>query len=196
MIQPAISDREIEVVAIGASAGGVDALLQVLGGLPASFRLPILAVLHVPQDRESRLVEVFRQHLQLTVQEAADKAPVEPGTLYFACAGYHLSVERDSSLSLSCESPRHYSRPSIDILMESAADAYGCRLAAILLTGANQDGAAGLAHAKQLGGLTIVQDPAQAQVPTMPQAAIQYLQPDLVLSLPQIHRLLLTLGRN
>lgn len=196
MIQPAINDREIEAVAIGASAGGVDALLQVLGDLPASFGLPILAVLHLPQDRDSRLAEVFRQHVRLPVQEAADKMPIVPGTLYFAGAGYHLSVERGRSLSLSCESPRHYSRPSIDILLESAADVYGRRLAAILLTGANQDGAAGLAYVKRAGGLAIVQNPAQAQVPTMPQAAIQYLQPDLILSLPQIHRLLLTLGRS
>jgi two-component system chemotaxis response regulator CheB len=130
------------------------------------------------------------------VVEALDKSRIEPGTLYFACAGYHLSVEQDLSFSLSCEAPLHYSRPSIDILMESAADAYGERLLGIVLSGANHDGAAGLARIKRMGGMTVVQNPEQAQAGTMPRAAIELTQPDLILPLQEIHSLLLTLEKH
>jgi two-component system chemotaxis response regulator CheB len=129
------------------------------------------------------------------VREAADKESIAPGTVYFAGPGYHLSVEMDKTFSLSGEAPVHYSRPSIDVLMESAADAYGPGLAGILLTGANADGAAGLAKIRRQGGLTVVQDPAEAQAPTMPQAAIRTLQPNLILTLDGIHGLLLQLDR-
>ncbi len=189
-------DHPIAAVAIGASAGGIDALLQILRGLPPGFSLPIFVVLHLPEDRNSRLVEVFRAHVALPVVEALDKSRIEPGTLYFACAGYHLSVEQDLSFSLSCEAPLHYSRPSIDILMESAADAYGERLLGIVLSGANHDGAAGLARIKRMGGMTVVQNPEQAQAGTMPRAAIELTQPDLILPLQEIHSLLLTLEKH
>ncbi len=185
--------HKVDAVVIGASAGGVDALLQLLTGLPDRYRLPIVAVLHLPDTRDSLLADIFRQRLAINVHEAADKEGVMPGTLYFAGAGYHLSIEKDRSFSLSCEAPVHYSRPSIDLLMASAADAYGPRLAGILLTGANFDGAAGLARISECGGLTVVQDPAEAQVATMPEAAIALLQPSLVLPLDGIRRLLLQL---
>lgn len=187
--------HKVDAVVIGASAGGVDALLQLLTGLPDGYRLPIVAVLHLPDTRDSLLADIFRQRLAMQVHEAADKEGVMPGTLYFAGAGYHLSIEKDKTFSLSCEAPVHYSRPSIDLLMESAADAYGARLAGILLTGANFDGAAGLARISECGGLTVVQDPAEAQVATMPEAAIARLQPSLVLPLDGIRRLLLQLDR-
>lgn len=188
--------RRIEAVVIGASAGGVTALLTLLTGLPETFRLPIVAVLHLPDDRDSLLVEIFQHRLPIAVREAADKERIAPATLYFAAAGYHLSVEMDRSFSLSCEAPVHYSRPSIDVLMASAADAYGASLAGILLTGANFDGAAGLAKIRQHGGLTVVQDPAEAEVATMPEAAIRKLRPNLILTLDGIRSLLLKLDRN
>lgn len=188
--------HRIEAVVIGASAGGVQALLAVLSGLPASFRLPIVAVLHLPEGRDSLLIELFQQRLPIAVREAADKEDIAPGTLYFAGPGYHLSVEMDRSFSLSCELPVQYARPSIDVLMASAADAYGPHLAGILLTGANFDGAAGLAKIGQRGGLTVVRDPAEAQVSTMPEAAIRTLSPDFILTLDSIRSLLLTLDRN
>lgn len=180
----------IEAVVIGASAGGVDALLTVLPGLPATFRLPIVVVLHVPQGRQSLLAHLFGLRLPIAVREATDKESIAPATVYFAPAGYHLSVEADRSFSLSCEGPVHFSRPSIDVLMESAADVYGPALAGILLTGANFDGAAGLAKIKNLGGYTVVQDPAQAQVPTMPEAALRQHTPDQILNLNDIRSLL------
>jgi two-component system, chemotaxis family, protein-glutamate methylesterase/glutaminase len=185
--------QTIEAVVIGASAGGVQALLTLLSDLPASFRLPMVAVLHLPDDRDSELAEIFQHRLAITVREAADKESIAPATLYFAGSGYHLSVEMDRSFSLSCEAPVHYARPSIDVLMESAADAYGAGLAGILLTGANFDGAAGLAKIRQRGGLTVVQDPVEAQVRTMPEAAIRKRQPNLILTLDGIRRLLLQL---
>lgn len=195
-IMQTATERRIEAVVIGASAGGVTALLTLLTGLPETFRLPIVAVLHLPDDRDSLLVEIFQHRLPIAVREAADKESIAPATLYFAAPGYHLSVEMDRTFSLSCEAPVNYSRPSIDVLMESAADAYGASLAGILLTGANFDGAAGLAKIRQHGGLTVVQDPAEAEVATMPQAAIRKLHPNLILTLDGIRSLLLKLDRN
>ncbi len=190
------TNHPVEAVVIGASAGGVHALLALLSGLPTDFYLPIIAVLHLPKERDSRLADVFQQRLAMSVREAADKEAIAPATLYFAGSGYHLSIEVDRTFSLSCEEPVNYSRPSIDVLMESAADAYGARLAGVLLTGANFDGAAGLARIKQQGGITAVQDPAEAQVATMPEAAIRKLKPNLILTLDGIRRLLIQLDQN
>lgn len=185
----------IEAVVIGASAGGVEALLTLLGPLRQGFVLPIIIVLHLPEERRSHLAEVFARRVALPVEEARDKQDILPGTVYFATPGYHLSVELDRSLSLSLEERLHHSRPSIDFLFESAADTYGPALAAVLLTGANHDGARGLAVVKQRGGLTIVQDPTEAQVATMPQAALNVHQPDHVLTIHGIGRLLVELER-
>ncbi|KAF0866770.1 chemotaxis protein CheB [Pseudomonas sp. LD120] len=185
----------VEAVVVGASAGGVEALLALFSGFTQGFRLPVIVVLHVPEERRSQLAEVFGRRLALTVKEADDKEPVVPGTLYFAAPGYHLSVEQDRSLSLSQEERVHHSRPAIDYLFESAADAYGRNLAAVLLTGANQDGARGLAEVKHRGGLTIVQDPDEAYVSTMPDAALALQQPDYILPLSGISRLLAELER-
>lgn len=185
----------IEAIVIGASAGGVEALLNILGPLREGFGLPIIVVLHLPNERRSQLAEVFARRVALPVVEAADKTSIEAGTLYFAAPGYHLSVELDRSFSLSLEDRVHYSRPAIDYLFESAADAYGPNLAAVLLTGANRDGAYGLAQVKRHGGLTIVQDPDEAQVATMPRAALDIHQPDHILTVRGIGRLLVELER-
>jgi two-component system chemotaxis response regulator CheB len=185
----------IEAVVMGASAGGVEALLSLLGPLRPGFVLPIIIVLHLPEERRSQLAEVFARRLAMPVLEAIDKQDVEPGTVYFATPGYHLSVEQDRTLSLSLEDRRHHSRPSIDFLFESAAHVYGSGLAAVLLTGANHDGAQGLAEVKNYGGLTIVQDPDDAQVATMPLAALKLQQPDHVLPIHGIGRLLVELER-
>jgi two-component system chemotaxis response regulator CheB len=189
-LQALLAGRRIEAVVIGASAGGVEALGTLLPALPAGYRLPVFCILHVPGDRESRLAELFDGRLPLPVREAADKEAVNPGTVYFAGAGYHLSVERDFTFSLSCEPPVHFARPAIDVLMESSADAYGPGLVGILLTGANHDGAAGMAHIHASGGLTIVQDPDDALVATMPKSAIDRFTPHLILPLARIGALL------
>lgn len=189
-LRAALAGRRIEAVVIGASAGGVEALGTLLPALPAGYRLPVFCILHLPADRESRLAELFGERLPLPVMEAADKQAIEPGTVYFAGAGYHLSVERDFTFSLSCEPPVHFARPAIDVLMESSADVYGPGLVGILLTGANQDGADGMAVIHAAGGLTVVQDPGDAQVATMPQSAIDRFPPHLILPLARIGALL------
>ncbi|MGB9089465.1 MAG: chemotaxis protein CheB [Pseudomonas farsensis] len=183
----------IRAVVIGASAGGVSALFSVLGELPQGFSLPVLCVLHLPEGRDSQLAEVLQRRLARPVLEAVDKARIENGVVYVAGPGYHLSVERDLTLSLSQEDPVHFSRPAIDFLFESAADAYGPSLLGVLLTGANEDGARGLLYIKQSGGRTIVQDPRDAQVALMPEAALALHSPDQILSLSGIGQLLATL---
>ncbi|MTW13879.1 chemotaxis protein CheB [Pseudoduganella eburnea] len=195
-LEMAVAGRKTEAVVIGASAGGVSALLQVLPVLPRGYRLPIIVVLHVRSGRPNQLVDVFQQKVAMPVSEAGDKEAIIPGTLYFAPADYHLLIENDRSFSLSCDAPLHFNRPAIDITMETAADAYGASLAAILMTGANEDGAAGMAAIGKAGGLTVVQDPSEAEVEVMPQEAIDLRAPDLILPLDQIKQLLLMLERH
>lgn len=184
------SNPPIEAIVVGASAGGVEALLRVFGHLRKGFGLPIVAVLHLPDERNSQLASVLGHRLAVPVEEARDKQDIAPGTLYVATPGYHLSVEADRCLSLSLEDPVHHSRPSIDVLFESAADVYGEKLLAVVLTGANGDGARGLAKVRALGGITVVQDPAEAQVATMPEAALALHEPDHILTLQGIGQLL------
>ncbi|MFW9269313.1 chemotaxis protein CheB [Pseudomonas sp. D2-30] len=184
------SSHLIEAVVVGASAGGVEALLKIFSHLRKGFSLPVLVVLHLPDERDSQLAQVLRHRLAIPVEEARDKQDILPGTLYVATPGYHLSIEADRSLSLSLEEPVHHSRPSIDVLFESAADVYGPRLLAVVLTGANSDGALGLARVKALGGITVVQDPKEAQVCTMPEAALSLHEPDHILTLQGIGQLL------
>ncbi len=185
--------KGVQAVVIGASAGGVSALFTVLGGLPSGFAIPVVCVLHLPDDRHSQLAEVLQRRLLRPVCEARDKQPLSPGQIYVAGTGYHLSVERDFTLSLSQEPPVHFSRPAIDYLFISAADAYGAGLLGVLLTGANEDGAQGLAYIKNSGGRTIVQDPRDAQVALMPEAALALHQPDHILTLSGIEQLLAAL---
>lgn len=180
----------LQALLIGASAGGVEALLQLLEDLPPDYRLPVVCLLHVPDRNDSLLADLLGRRLRLPVKEAEDKEYLRGGLVYVAPAGYHLSIENDHSFSLSREEPRHFSRPSIDILFESAADAYGAALAAALLTGANEDGATGLLAIQQAGGLTLVQEPGDAQVPTMPEAALALLRPDFLLPLASMRLLL------
>ncbi|TDV72357.1 chemotaxis protein CheB [Pseudomonas sp. LP_7_YM] len=185
----------VNAIVVGASAGGVEALLKIFRPLRRGFTLPIIVVLHVPDERRSLLAEVFGSNLAIPVKEADDKEVITPGTLYFAAPGYHLSVEEDLTLSFSQEERVYHSRPSVDILFESAADAYEARLAGVLLTGANNDGARGIARIREYGGLTVVQDPAQALARAMPEAALALHTPDFLLSLADIGQLLVELER-
>ena len=178
-----------DVIVMGASAGGLEALRFLITDLPESLRTPIAVVLHLPEHSEIRFSALFPSRTY-QVREAVDKLKAEPSHLYFAPPGYHLLIEKNFTLSLSQDDPVNYSRPSIDVLFESAAQACGKRLIGILLTGANQDGAEGLFAIHQAGGKTIVQDPKTAQVPTMPEAAMSLFQPDHVLSLEKIRQFL------
>jgi two-component system chemotaxis response regulator CheB len=174
---------EIRAVVVGASAGGVDALGILLDALPAGFKPAILVVVHIPPDRPSLLAELYRPRCRLPVREALDKEAIEGGTVYFAPPDYHLLVESDHTLSLSGDAPVAFSRPSIDVLFESAAHVYRSALLGIVLTGANSDGAAGLAAVRGAGGHGWVQDPDDAFADAMPSAAIKVGGADLVLPL-------------
>jgi two-component system chemotaxis response regulator CheB len=175
-----------EAVVIGASAGALEALSVVLPSLPANYGLPVMIVVHVPPDKKSILAELFQAKCQIGIREAEDKEPISAGTAYFAPPDYHLLVETDKRLSLSNDEAVFYSRPSIDVLFESAADAYGPGLIGIILTGANQDGAKGLKAVAEAGGRTIVQSPEGAYAAAMPEAAIAECQGARVLSLKEI----------
>jgi two-component system chemotaxis response regulator CheB len=183
---------EADAVAVGASAGGIDALFALLAGLQPPLAAALVVVLHLPEQQESLLPQLFAQRTALPVQEAQPNGPVQPGTIYFAPPGYHLLVEAERSFALSCDAPELFSRPSIDVLFESCADVYGDRLAGIVLTGANEDGARGLATIKARGGLTAVQDPQEAVHAAMPIAAIERAAPDFVLPLAGLGTLLHT----
>ncbi|SFV13579.1 chemotaxis protein CheB [Pseudoduganella namucuonensis] len=185
-----LDGRTFEAVVIGASAGGVSALLEILPGLPRDVPVPVVVVVHMLRGRPSQLAELFAARLDAPVREAMDKDEVAPGSVYFAPADYHLSLEADATFSLSCEPLHIFTRPAIDYAMQSAADVYGDALVGILLTGANHDGAAGLAAIGAAGGLTVVQDPHEAQVPVMPREAIKLRAPDLILPLREIRGLL------
>ena len=194
MISAELLQGRIEAIVIGASAGGVEALGLILPALPARFRPALLIVLHLPRERPSLLVEIYEKRCALPIREADDKEPIEPGTVYFAPPDYHMLVERNRQIALSTDEPVHYSRPSVDVLFESAADVFGNRLLGVILTGANEDGAAGLHAIHRAGGVTVVQQPDSAKVPLMVVSALQRHPADFVLSLPQIAELLAGLG--
>jgi two-component system chemotaxis response regulator CheB len=185
---------DIDAVAIGASAGGVEVLSLLLSSLPAGCRASFIIVVHIPRERPSLLPDVFGARCALPVREAEDKEPVQPGVVYFAPPDYHLLVDRGPAFALSSDEPVHFSRPSIDVLFDSAADIYGERLLGLILTGANQDGAEGLAAIARAGGRTVVQEPGGAAVPFLPEAALQAGPVDFVLSLAQLQELFATWG--
>jgi two-component system, chemotaxis family, protein-glutamate methylesterase/glutaminase len=179
-------ESQAEAVVIGASAGALEALSVILPMLPAGFSLPLMVVVHVPPDKRSVLAELFRAKCRIPVREAEDKEPIVGGTVYFAPPDYHLLIEMDKSLSLSSDDPVLFSRPSIDVLFESAADAYGAALIAIVLTGANQDGAKGMRAVVEAGGIALVQNPDSAFASAMPEAAIEMCPNARVMSLQAI----------
>jgi two-component system chemotaxis response regulator CheB len=174
-----------EIVVIGASYGGLSALQMLLGDLSPEFPLPLVVVQHRRKDADDGLCEYLRKRSPLPLVEPNDKEKVEPGHVYLAPRDYHLLIE-ESIFALSTESPVAFARPSIDVLFESAADIYHERAIGVILTGANRDGAQGLAKIKAFGGLSIVQDPKSAESPAMPEAAIQATTVDCILPLPQI----------
>ena len=160
----------VEAVVIGGSAGSVRALELILPELPAQFP-PVLVVVHVLASSQSSLASIYSRRSALQVIEAEPGASIEPGHVYFAPADYHLLVEPSRRCALSIEPPLHFSRPAIDVLFESAAEAYGPALVGVVLTGASADGALGLRAVADRGGRALIQDPASAEVPTMPAAA-------------------------
>lgn len=188
-----MSERRFEAVVIGSSAGGIQALTKVLTALPGEFPLPIIVVQHVHPHSDNYLAQILDAKCSLTVKQADEKEIITAGHVYIAPPNYHLLIEDDHSFSLSLEGPVNFSRPAIDVLFESAIDAYRNKLIGIILTGANQDGSQGIRKIKQKGGYTIVQDPATAEADAMPKAAIATTTIDKVLPLAQIGSYLLQL---
>ncbi|WP_404480364.1 chemotaxis protein CheB [Novosphingobium sp. BL-52-GroH] len=189
-----MSGRAAKVVAIGASAGAIQVLLHLLPALPEDFALPVLVVVHIPSGRRSELTTLFAARCRLQVIEGEDKEPIEAGTITFAPPDYHMLVEAGGTISLSADDPVFFSRPSIDVLFESAADAYGPGLVGVVLTGANEDGARGLGAIAKAGGMAIVQDPATAYARAMPEAALKVCRTARVLSPDGIVAALLEAG--
>lgn len=185
-----------EAVVIGASAGAVQGLLKLLPPLPADYRLPIIVVVHVPADRDNLLVPLLADRCQIRVKEAEDKERLNPGVVYLAPSDHHLLMETDGVLSLSGEEAVNYSRPSIDVLFDSAADAYGAGLTGIILSGANDDGARGLFRIAARGGQTVVEDPDAAYAPAMPAAALSLCATARKMTLNEIGAHLLELGKS
>jgi len=182
----------VELIVAGASLGGFDALAMLLGALPGDYPLPLAVVQHRSMDSDDLLSVLLQRTTRLPLAEVEDKQPILPGTVYIAPANYHLLAERNH-FALSVDDRVRFARPSIDVLFESAADAYRERLAAVLLSGSNDDGAQGVARVKERGGLTIVQDPASAESARMPAAAIAASPVDYVLPLAGIAQLLTNL---
>lgn len=181
---------KFQAVAIGVSSGGMQALKILLGQLPADFPLPLLVVQHISPDAGDGLAKLLDELCDIRVKEADEQDRICPGTVYLAPANYHLLVEPGGTLELSADPPVSYARPSIDVLFESAAAAYGSALIGVVLTGANFDGSQGLKTLKQQGGVAIVQDPADAAARQMPLSALAATEVDYVAPLDGIATLL------
>jgi two-component system, chemotaxis family, protein-glutamate methylesterase/glutaminase len=160
------------VVGVGTSWGGLAAMSKLLGDLPADFSLPVVVVQHRSKDSDRLLSELLQDATDLKVCEVEDKDPLMPGTVHIAPANYHVLIDA-GHLSLTLEEPVRFSRPSIDVMFTSAADTYGSGAIGVVLTGANEDGARGLADIVNRGGRALVQDPRTAEIPIMPHAAVR-----------------------
>jgi two-component system chemotaxis response regulator CheB len=167
-------------VAIGGSAGSIDALHALFESLGVARDVAFVVVLHLSPSSRSLLPEVIGAYTGMQVREAIDKLPLEPGVVVVGPPDYHVLIERDRTLALSRDPAVHFSRPAIDPLFETAADAFGARAIGVLLSGANADGAAGLAAIQRAGGRVLVQDPASATATEMPEAGLAACKPDLV----------------
>lgn len=170
-----------ELLVIGGSAGSLEVLLTVLPDLSPDLPFAILIVLHRKSSLNSTLTDLFAHKTLIPVTEVEEKDPVLPSRIYLAPADYHLLIEANKTFSLDCSEKVNFSRPSIDLTFQTAAQAYPHRLSALLLSGANTDGTAGLLDVKRHGGITAVQDPADARVPLMPETAINAMKVDYIL---------------
>jgi two-component system chemotaxis response regulator CheB len=182
------------VVGIGTSWGGLAAMTKLLGDLPGDFSLPVVVVQHRGKDSDRLLSELLQDSTDMRVCEIEDKEPLEPGTVHIAPANYHVLVDA-GYLSLTVEEPVRFSRPSIDVMLSSAADTYGAAAIGVVLTGANEDGARGLADIVKRGGRALVQDPRTAEIPIMPVAAVKAVPKAEVLPLSALGPRLIELSR-
>jgi len=174
--------KAAKCVVIGGSAGSIKPLLHILSKLKTSLDFPVIVILHRKNDPRSSLETLLDNGCSLVVKEAEDKETLKGGVIYVAPGDYHLLIENDHSLSLDASEKVLWSRPSIDVTFQSAADVYKNKLLGILLSGANNDGSLGLERIKAMGGKTIVQHPENAEMPAMPLAAINTFEPDYILN--------------
>lgn len=189
-------NNKYKAIVIGGSAGSFQGITRILSGIPADFTLPIVMCLHRLKHVRNGFTEALSIKSIKPVTEPCDKENIKRGKVYLAPANYHLSVELGNSFSLSTEEMINNSRPAIDITLETAAYAYKDKLIGILLSGANRDGARGMKKIKDRGGLTIVQDPADCMIDTMPNAALQLTQIDYSLGIDQIISFLIELDKH
>jgi two-component system chemotaxis response regulator CheB len=181
------------VVGIGTSWGGLAAMTKLLSGLPGDFSLPVVVVQHRGKDSDRLLSELLQDATEMRVCEVEDKEPLEPGTVHIAPANYHVLVDA-GYLSLTVEDPVRFSRPSIDVMLSSAADTYGSGAIGVVLTGANEDGSRGLSHIVKRGGRALVQDPRTAEIPIMPVAALKAVPSAEILPLDKLAPRLIALS--
>jgi two-component system chemotaxis response regulator CheB len=177
---------EYKIIVIGTSAGGMEALKIILPVFPPAFPIPIVIVQHISSLSNGFMIQYMNSISSVRVKEAEEKELLTSATVYFAPPNYHLLIEEDQTLSLSVENKVNYARPSIDVMFESAVYAYGNAIIGVILTGANNDGAKGLATIKNVGGYAIVQSPETAYSDSMPKAAIAQTTPDLIIPLDEI----------
>lgn len=193
MMAPASPPR-FRAVVLGVSTGGVDALKRLLTPLSADFPLPLLVVIHMGADSGDGLARLLNELMAIEVKEADEGEVIRPGTVYLAPANYHLLLEPNGQLALSTDPLVNFARPSIDVLFESAAVSFGPALIGVILTGAANDGALGLARIQEWGGYTIVQSPQDAVMDSMPTSALELMQPDQIVTLDELPALLLQLA--
>ncbi len=176
----------IKAIVIGASYGGLEAIKCILNELPRKFKTPVIIVLHIGNNNISSFLSLLNRNENLTVKEAEEKESIKAKTIYFAPPNYHLQIEDELSFSLSTAEKVNFSRPSIDVLFETAAWTFKHKLIGILLTGSNSDGSEGLKTIKEYGGTTIVENPETAFAKTMPQSGIKKSPPNFILNLEDI----------
>ena len=179
-----------EAIVIGVSSGGMSAMKVLFAGLPSTFATPIIIVQHINARSDSQWIELLNQKSPLPIKEADEKEKIERGIIYIAPPNYHLLVEKDKTFSLTIDERVNFARPAIDVLFETAAEAYTNKLVGVILTGANNDGTNGRKVIKKYGGVTIAQDPETAESSYMPASAIAAVEMDYILSLEKITELL------
>ena len=184
-----------EAIVVGVSSGGMNAMKVMFSLLPKDFNTPVIIVQHIGAHSDNLWIKLLNDKSNLPIKEADEKERIESGKVYIAPANYHLLIEKDKTFSLTIDERVNYSRPSIDVLFESAAEAYKNKLIGVILTGANNDGSNGIKRIKECGGLAIIQNPETAETAFMPKSAIAAIKPDYVLSLEGITELLITLDK-
>lgn len=184
-----------EAIVMGVSSGGMNAMKIMFALLPGNFNIPIVVVQHLSSRSDSQWIQLLNDKCELCIKEADEKEKISPGTIYIAPPNYHLLIEKNKTFSLSIDGRVNYARPSIDVLFESAAEAYTDKLIGVVLTGSNNDGTNGIKLIKELGGMAIIQDPATAESAFMPASAMEAIEPDYVLPLEAIAELLVEIDK-